>query len=357
MLREVTFVPALFLTLATASAPAATATTASDWTTTVRAEALHRAEQALGNYLYGDKIAALRSVIEQNRQILMQIGDQKKFAEVLTAELQTFSHDKHIIVSYTETPDRNVSGRRTAAEVAALNRFFQYVDYGYNGSARLKGNIGYIALGGFADLPKAKRTIDAMMSLVNKTQVLIVDLRGNGGGDSDTVNYLLGYFFTKPVQLTTALQSVGGKLVIHRNFTPSRLGGPRYAPKPVFVLVDRGTISGGEAFAYDIQSLHRATVVGEVTAGAANGLGAPPVYLSDHLRISVPDTILRNPYTGTNWEGTGVRPDVATDGKAALQTAYERALGTIKDAYDPLGELQDARKDPVAALRSSLPQF
>jgi hypothetical protein len=351
------FVPAVFAIAATASAQAAAAASPGDWTPTVRAEALNRAEGALGNYLYPDKIASLRAVIERNRQTLMQIDDPKKFAQILTSVLQSASHDKHFIVSYTETPDKNVTGLRTAAEVAALTRFFQYVDYGYNGSARLKGNIGYIALGGFADPPKAERTMDAMMGLVNTTQALIVDLRGNGGGNSDTVNYLLGYFFPKPVELTSALQRVNGKVIIHRNFTPYRVGGPRYAAKPVYVLVDHGTISGGEAFAYDIQSLHRAKVIGEVTAGAANGLGAPPTYLSDHLRISVPDTILRNPYTRTNWEGVGVRPDVATDAKAALQMAYERALATIKDAYDPLGELQQARKDPAAALHSSLPQL
>jgi C-terminal processing protease CtpA/Prc len=123
------------------------------------------------------------------------------------------------------------------------------------------------------------------------------------------------------------------------------------------VLVDHGTISGGEAFAYDIKALHRAIVFGEITQGAANGLGTPPYYLSDHLRMSAPDTILRNPYTGTNWEGVGVTPDIMTDGKTALRTAYERALGIVKGLYDPLGELRQARKNPAAALRTSFPQI
>jgi C-terminal processing protease CtpA/Prc len=286
----------------------------------------------------------------------MHIDDQKQFAKALTNELQAVTDDKHIIVWYSEAPNAKNS-QPTAAQIAAANRFFRYVDYGYNGSARLAGNIGYVALGGFADLPKAKSTIDAAMSLVNPTEALIVDMRGNGGGDSDTVNYLLAYFFSRPVEATTAIQRTGGKLVTHRNFTPAKLGGPRYSNKPVYVLVDHGTISGGELFAYNIQALHRASIIGEVTAGAANGLGAPPYYLSDHLSISLPDTMLRNPYTGTNWEGVGVEPDVTIDGKGALLTAYQRALEGINASYDPLGELNQARKNPAAALSKSFPRI
>lgn len=327
----------------------------SGWTPASRAAVLAGAEKALGNYIFADKVGALRAAVERHRNELVALGDEKAFAKALTRVLQTAAGDKHLIVWYSDVPHASSGGSPNDAQTAEMNRFFRYVDYGFRGVARLSGNVGYVSIGGFADLSQAKATIDSAMSLVGSTQALIVDMRGNGGGDSDTVTYLLGYFFPKSVEVTYAVQESGGKAVTNRNFTPAHVGGPRFAAKPVYVLVDRDTISGGEMFAYDIQSLQRATVIGESTAGAANGLSAAPVDLNAHLSISIPDTLLRNPYTGTNWEGVGVKPDVATSGKAALLEAYTRAIGTIRDAYDPAGELAQARKDPAAALRRSLP--
>jgi retinol-binding protein 3 len=325
------------------------------WTLVERQEALARAQLALSNYFFTDRIAALRGVIDANRQALLQIGDQKTFARTLTNELQEASRDKHIVVWYSDKADRNQGDRVTPQETAADRRFFSHIDYGFNGGIRLLGNVGYLNIGGFANMPEAKAALDAAMTLMAPTDALIIDLRGNGGGDSDTVRYLLGYFFAHPVEITGAVVRQDGRFRTDRNFTPSNVGGPKYSRKPLYILIDHQTISGGEEFAYDLKALRRGLVLGEPTAGAANGLGSPPYYLTDHLRISVPDAQMRNPYTGTNWDGVGVIPDIAVS-KQVLLDAYERALKSSHDTYDPMNELPQALKDPAAALSASLPQ-
>jgi hypothetical protein len=349
----------MFLLAALACSASALAQTSGQpgatWTPPQRQEALARAETALGNYFYIDRIAALRAVVEVNRQTLLQIADQKTFAARLTNELQEASHDKHIIVWYSDIPDKNQGARVTPQESAEDRNFFSHIDYGFNAGIRLLGDVGYLNLGGFANMPEAKLSLDAAMTLMAPTDALIIDLRGNGGGDSDTVRYLLGYFFARPVEITGAVVRQNGRFRIDRQFTPSYVGGQKYVGKPLYVLIDHQTISGGEEFAYDLKALHRALLLGEPTAGAANGLGSPPYYLTDHLRISVPDAQTRNPYTDTNWEGIGVIPDIP-DSKQALLTAYERALKSNRDTYDPMNELPQALKDPAAALRASLPQ-
>jgi hypothetical protein len=53
------------------------------------------------------------------------------------------------------------------------------------------------------------------------------------------------------------------------------------------------------------------------------------------FRVGVPSGRAVNPVTGTNWEGTGVRPDVPADAAAALRTAHLRALERLlKDEHD-----------------------
>lgn len=323
------------------------------WTLSERQQALTRAERALENYFYPDRIAALQAVIESNRQSLLKISDQKTFAKTLTGELQGASGDKHIIVWYSDKPSRKDSSE--SSDATAQNHFFQHIDYGFNSAARLVGNIGYLNLGGFANMPVAKPTLDAAMTLLSQTDALIIDLRGNGGGDSDTVAYLLGYFFARPTEITGAVVREHGRFRTDRDFTPAAVGGRRYLGKALYVLIDHQTISAGEMFAYDLKTLHRAVVFGEPSAGAAMGLGSPPVFLTEHLSISVPDAETKNPYTGTNWDGTGVIPDVAVSSKGVLLAAYKRALETANDRYDPMNELPGALQDPAAALRASFP--
>jgi C-terminal processing protease CtpA/Prc len=50
------------------------------------------------------------------------------------------------------------------------------------------------------------------------------------------------------------------------------------------------------------------------------------VKIADHFAIFVPMGRAVNPVTGTNWEGTGVKPDIATPAASALDTAYRAAL-------------------------------
>jgi retinol-binding protein 3 len=329
------------------------------WNLPGREQALARAETALNNYFYVDRIAILRAVIEKNRRSLLAIADQRTFATTLTDELQTASGDKHLIVWYSTAPssERSAAKHDRSTESPEARKFFSHVDYGFNAAIRLPGNIGYVNLGGFADLPLAKPALDAAMTLLSPTEALIVDLRGNGGGDSDTVAYLLGYFFSRPTEITGAVVREGGRVRTDRTFTPASLGGPRYVDKPLYVLISHQTISGGEMFAYDLKALHRAIVLGQASAGAAMGLGSPPYFLTEHLTISVPNAQTRNPYTGTNWQDTGVIPDVVVPSAQALLAAYERALKATDDRYDPLNELPGALQDPAAALRASLPQM
>jgi hypothetical protein len=103
----------------------------------------------------------------------------------------------------------------------------------------------------------------------------------------------------------------------------------------VFVLTSGRTFSAAEEFTYNLKSMKRATIVGETTGG-----GAHPV---DQHRVQgypvvmfLPFGRAVNPITGTNWEGTGIEPDVEVPAAEALAEAHARALGAIAEkATDP----------------------
>ncbi len=58
-------------------------------------------------------------------------------------------------------------------------------------------------------------------------------------------------------------------------YTQRTVRGPRFgADKPVYVLRSQRTFSAAEEFTYNLQSLKRATIVGETTGGGAHPGGA-----------------------------------------------------------------------------------
>ena len=89
------------------------------------------------------------------------------------------------------------------------------------------------------------------------------------------------------------------------------------------MLTSASTWSGAEQFSYDLKMLRRATLVGERTRGGAHA----SVFhrIDDHFGMGIPELKPINPFGKTDWEGTGVEPDVKVKAAAALETAEKLA--------------------------------
>jgi C-terminal processing protease CtpA/Prc len=123
---------------------------------------------------------------------------------------------------------------------------------------------------------------------------------------------LLNSLYWRPANRTDEFSTL-------RTVTGKRFG----ATKPVYVLTSSRTFSAAEEFAYDLQSRKRAVIVGETTGGGAHPGGVTRV--EDDFAVFVPSGRAINPVTGTNWEGTGVRPEIAVVADSAIAAALSDA--------------------------------
>lgn len=172
----------------------------------------------------------------------------------------------------------------------------------------------------------AAQPLAAALSLVAPARALVLDLRGNVGGDPDTVAFVCGYLLEGRTLLNTMVSRQGEEAA--QSWTPPFVPGARFGgSKPLYVLTSGKTFSGGEELAYDLQQLGRAEVVGEATRGGAHPREGWTVH--PHLELSVPVARAVNPVSGTNWEGTGVQPDVPCDAEAALDRALSLAVARL----------------------------
>ncbi|HIE0125123.1 TPA: S41 family peptidase [Stenotrophomonas maltophilia] len=169
----------------------------------------------------------------------------------------------------------------------------------------LEGNVGYLRLSTFYPLDLARPKFAAAFMLLADTDGLVLDLRQNGGGDDASADLLVRTLLDAKIGTVQQLDQRGRRTPVP--LPPASL--PAYL-KPLVVLIDRRTGSAAEFVAYSLQALGRARIVGTRSGGAAHMFG-DPVLLPDGYQISIPDRQPINLRTGGNWEGTGVRPDVA----------------------------------------------
>jgi retinol-binding protein 3 len=254
-----------------------------------------------------------------------QVASARAFADALTQHLQAVSKDKHLRVRYSHEPIpvRAPRAEPTAEEIAERRRELAWMNNGFDRVERLPGNVGYIEFRGFFDAEAGADTVAAAMNFVANTDALIIDLRRNGGGSPAMVALICSYLFgAEPVHLNDLYWREGNRT--EEYWTRKEVAGRRYLNKDVYVLTSNRTFSGAEEFSYNLKNLKRATIVGETTGGGAHPGGGFRVH--EHFQMFVPTGRAISPITKTNWEGTGVKPDVDVPADQALHVARVMAL-------------------------------
>jgi Peptidase family S41/N-terminal domain of Peptidase_S41 in eukaryotic IRBP len=303
------------------------------------------------NYVFPVQAAAmakhLRSMVQQGE--FNSITSAEKLAQTLTETLQKDSGDAHLSVRYFEKaiPELPPGEDQTAEEKAEEASTQKRLNYGFDTVSRLPLNIGYIDLHAFGRPQQAAARIAAAMTLLSETHALIIDLRNCKGGDPETVMLLANYLFDKPTHLNDIYWRDENR--IERRWTQAGVAGPGYgSARKTYVLVGEDTFSAGEDFTYALKSSKRATIVGAPTKGGGAHPGQPR-RINGHFMIFVPTGRAINAVTHTNWQKTGVLPDLPTSESDALSAAQLEIAKEVM-ATDPDPRMRQAARDRIADL-------
>ena len=150
--------------------------------------------------------------------------------------------------------------------------------------------------------------------VTDQTKNLILDVRGNGGGNSNPVPELLGDFVTEKTLLGSYIEKSGPQredetVPVPIYAIPST---DFYFDIEVFVLINRGSFSATSYLAGMVKKLPNFTLVGQVTGGGGGGNAGFELSNGWALAVSVSDFIDTN---GTTIEN-GVTPHIAVENQA-----------------------------------------
>jgi hypothetical protein len=279
-------------------------------------------------YVFPEVAGKMGELIRKNLRAgkYQRLEEPRAFALKLTEDLRSISHDRHLGVRYAperimemKTPDE---AKKNAAR-EYQKKLDRIDNYGFKETRILDGNIGYLKFNFFSADQEAFRVAVGAMAFLANCDALIIDLRENGGGNPEMIQLISSYFFAgEPRHLNSFYYRMDEKT--EQFWTLPYVPGSKLAETDLYVLTSSYTFSGAEEFTYNLKNMKRAVIVGETTGG-----GAHPVkmeILNDVFIIGVPYARAVNPISKTNWEGTGIEPDVKVPAGQALNKAQAMAL-------------------------------
>lgn len=246
------------------------------------------------------------------------------FAAAVTSDLMSVHRDLHLSVRFNPNWVKEERNRKELDDAAIRRneRRSRTMNYGFNELKILPGNIGYLKLDEFTYDTGAQDAAVGAMSFLSNADALIIDLRSNGGGSPEMVQFLCSYFLGNPRQHLNSF-SYKDPEKLTQYWTYTYLPSKRLDKAPLYLLTSDSTFSAAEEFVYNLKNLKRATVVGETTGGGAHDNKF--VVLTDNFMMSLPFARAINPVSKTNWEEVGVEPDVKVSQDKALATAQVMA--------------------------------
>lgn len=257
----------------------------------------------------------------------------EEFAVAVTDDLMAVSRDEHLTVRFNPAWVKEERNRKDLDEQAIKlqERRSRATNYGFMEAKIFPGNIGYLRLDSFSYDMGAQDAAVGAMSFLSNADALIIDLRRNGGGSPEMVQFLCSYFLDNPRQHLNSF-SYKDPERLTQYWTYTYLPGKRLDKADLYLLTSENTFSAAEEFAYNLKNLKRATVIGENTGGGAHDNRF--VVLSDRFYMSLPFARAVNPVTKTNWERVGVEPDVKVSQDIALGTAQAMASRRLAEGEE-----------------------
>ncbi|WP_299245195.1 S41 family peptidase [uncultured Aquimarina sp.] len=256
------------------------------------------------------------------------IKNPKVLSDSLREDLRAINGDLHMSMIYRSP--REIS--KDDAPSIQVNKSGLWTNYGLNEIKVLDGNIGYLKIKHFTQhqyLDSIKPIITSAIESLKKTDALIVDVRNNGGGFEDMVAYYISYFVDSknPIHLSDY------RCTLHNHTygisTDPNVLGTKLPNVKLYILVNANTGSAAESFAYMLKHMGRATIIGEITAGAGNGASHHEINDRFTIQVSSEETI--NAITKTSFEKIGVIPNIPTNSAQAFSVGYKLALEYAKE--------------------------
>lgn len=302
-----------------------------------RAVAAKLADDLVSDFVFRDKAEDYAAMLRKNAAAgRYDKGTRSELAKVMTDDLLAVHKDGHLHVMLAPPPESRADGK--GGRGGPPPGFPPLVQ----AAKTIAPGIGYIRLSAFMGSDDEMAAVRKWMADNRNAKTLIFDLRNHHGGGIDEQDVIFSYLFSKrtplvkmavakqvydnggmPLQASPSLvfAAEGDKMVATHSALPGVTTPLRRAK--VYLLVSNKTASAAEHFALALKSTHRATLIGEATAGANHFGGGRP--LNDHFGVWLPVGRTYDIETGQDWEGAGIAPDIVADPKQALVIALEKA--------------------------------
>lgn len=199
------------------------------------------------------------------------------------------------------------------------------------------GTIGYIKINTFSgNITTANyEQIDPILEQLSNVDGIVIDVRSNGGGNSNNADLIISRFNDESRLAFRARRKSGparnefGSWV---NINTAISSGNRFL-KPVFVLTNRRSFSSTEWFVSGMRTIPHVSIVGDTTGGGSGNPLFKEIVNGWSMRVSNTQKELPE---GRDFQYTGIYPDIAvwisqTDSLNGIDTILERAINLINE--------------------------
>lgn len=213
-------------------------------------------------------------------------------------------------------------------------------------SGTIQQNILYFFFSGFAlkqlyktDTANGVKRVEQYFfdKLQNTANIkgIIIDVRGNGGGSLEDLNFLLGRMIDKQLDFGYTRSKQGNGRLDYSPWAPAFVTpqtGARNITAPIVMLADAWSVSMAEMTTMAVKALPNGHFVGERTWGANGPLTGNLFFnggqfSTDYINLVYTSSLMLKYRDGKIYEGIGFSPDVEVKyDKAALDLGQDKQL-------------------------------